>query len=529
MVWLVLFLALLLSPSLADAACSGSSPTRTAANATQTEVNACLTVAVSGDTIVVPAGSAIWSFLLINKEVTLQGNGIGNTVISCNGGTRCFDISTVVTVRVTGFTFSWAGVVDGSFAFVGKGTRQPTGKSVRLDHNAFTSASRWIDVEVWGAFDSGGANAFIARLPTVLVDHNTFTNASTKVFGTDAVSSDDQLKTQNNCWTQSWPLGTGTEALFVEDNTFTADAAPTANFSDMNQCGRVVWRFNTATHTGGRQILEVHSIQGTNRASHRWEIYKNNISTNGFTNFFMRSGTGVIWGNRSTTVPNGNPDTVWSNIRSQNAPPSFGGCDGTATWVDQNTTPDVLNVSGYGYRCRDQIGSGSDTVQWVIPSVTQTAYAQTAMPAYVFDNKSGATIPTASTNYFTTVHTAIDGGFPSLTVCGTSPCIGNAVLHIKSDRDYYIEGASFTGSSGVGVGTLAARPTTCTTGVGYWVTNQGEWNSLQVGPDGQLYKCTATDTWTLYYTPFTYPHPLQGAAGSNPPAAPTGVMVSSIR
>jgi hypothetical protein len=25
---------------------------------------------------------------------------------------------------------------------------------------------------------------------------------------------------------------------------------------------------------------------------------------------------------------------------------------------------------------------------------------------------------------------------------------------------------------------------------------------------GALYKCTATNTWTSYYTPYTYPHPL---------------------
>jgi len=25
---------------------------------------------------------------------------------------------------------------------------------------------------------------------------------------------------------------------------------------------------------------------------------------------------------------------------------------------------------------------------------------------------------------------------------------------------------------------------------------------------GTLYKCTATNTWTAYYTPYAYPHPL---------------------
>jgi hypothetical protein len=63
---------------------------------------------------------------------------------------------------------------------------------------------------------------------------------------------------------------------------------------------------------------------------------------------------------------------------------------------------------------------------------------------------------------------------------------------------------------------LANRPTTCTAGVGYFATDQGSWNTSssnpegvqQSGADGVLYKCTATNTWTLYYTPAIYPHPL---------------------
>ena len=58
-------------------------------------------------------------------------------------------------------------------------------------------------------------------------------------------------------------------------------------------------------------------------------------------------------------------------------------------------------------------------------------------------------------------------------------------------------------------GPIASRPTTCTTGVAYWATDEGEWDSTHAGPDGRLYKCTATNTWTLFYTPYTYPHPLR--------------------
>jgi hypothetical protein len=75
---------------------------------------------------------------------------------------------------------------------------------------------------------------------------------------------------------------------------------------------------------------------------------------------------------------------------------------------------------------------------------------------------------------------------------------------------------SFTGAAGTGFGTLAARPSTCTansdptgetaapTGVGYWATDTNT-----------LYVCGPTaNTWTTYYTPYTYPNPLVGGGGT---------------
>jgi hypothetical protein len=104
------------------------------------------------------------------------------------------------------------------------------------------------------------------------------------------------------------------------------------------------------------------------------------------------------------------------------------------------------------------------------------------------------------------------------------PGIGEAasVPYIVANAEYYFQGASFTGATGVGVGTLASRPATCTTGVYYWATDQGSWNTEDStihaghgsnhtqGADGLLYRCTSTNTWTLYYTPYDYPHPLRG-------------------
>jgi hypothetical protein len=107
---------------------------------------------------------------------------------------------------------------------------------------------------------------------------------------------------------------------------------------------------------------------------------------------------------------------------------------------------------------------------------------------------------------------------------------------IVPDRDIFWKDitVTFDGTSGVGWGTLASRPSTCTTnpsgesltsgwGPGYWATDQGSWNTSASNPegvnaggaDGVLYVCTATNTWTVKYTPYTYPHPLRGESGES--------------
>ncbi len=79
---------------------------------------------------------------------------------------------------------------------------------------------------------------------------------------------------------------------------------------------------------------------------------------------------------------------------------------------------------------------------------------------------------------------------------------------IQENRDFYNQKTSFNGTVGIGVGKLADRPKTCKPGVAYWATDEGEWDSTHDGADGQLYVCTAPDTWTFHYKPFIYPHPL---------------------
>jgi hypothetical protein len=119
-----------------------------------------------------------------------------------------------------------------------------------------------------------------------------------------------------------------------------------------------------------------------------------------------------------------------------------------------------------------------------------------------------------------------------------SPVVQGRTEDLIANRDYYFQvsasansspASPFNGTSGTGYGTLANRPTTCTSGVAYWATDQGNWNQSGSGGQGELFKCTATNTWALSYTPYTYPHPLTGGASQPAPPPPTqltGVAVA---
>ncbi len=90
---------------------------------------------------------------------------------------------------------------------------------------------------------------------------------------------------------------------------------------------------------------------------------------------------------------------------------------------------------------------------------------------------------------------------------------------------YNQDWCSINDGSGVRVGTDVIQsssgtslPATCTANPpqAYWRTDTNT-----------LYKCTATNTWTIYYKPLTYPHPLQNAVTTNTtiPSPPTSLTV----
>jgi len=143
-----------------------------------------------------------------------------------------------------------------------------------------------------------------------------------------------------------------------------------------------------------------------------------------------------------------------------------------------------------------------------------------------------------STYYFLNRTNGTSGGLMPLSFGNMISC-GHT---ITPNVDFWVDNQSCIAPNtcskipiGVGAGKLDNRPAQCTPGTAYWATTKST-TSLTgmsgVNPtspiSGTLYRCTSPNTWTAFYTPFTYPHPLRAwSSMDDAPAAPTDLRVIS--
>jgi hypothetical protein len=481
--------------------------------------------AQDGDTITLPSGTFSWAAgVTITKIITLQGQGTGTgggdqTVVIDNYASGqpllTFTAGPSSASRMTGITFQ-----SGSGSIKDGGTIKMNGPgNVRIDHCHFvaTSANNYKIV------------AFYAGVFGVM-DHCildlTGTNALYFFNGRCDPSTNDIVG--NYEWSLPTNFGDA-NYFFIEDNIINGDVPSGQPYAtriyDDGSAAKVVARFNTLVQSC---IGETHATghSSDDRGLRSQEAYGNLVTSDlnrgrdpNYCALDMGNGTTLIWGNSW--------DQVYKNIyllkqtRKNNAtytqiptPNGWGYAgtefNGTGSMWDGGTALGTDTLKGYP--CLDQPGRGKgDLITGLFPnkvnSTTGTIFwpHQALEPVYIWNN-TGAIVP----GWGGSTYSDDSGG------------------RIVSDRDYYKPTSPFNGTTGTGWGTLANRPTTCTPGVAYFATDQGSWNTStsnpygvqQNGADGVLYKCTAPNTWTLYYTPYVYPHPLRNG-GPTPTPTPT--------
>lgn len=455
-------------------ALSVDAATINAASCASADVQSAINSAASGDTVAVPSGTCTWSSSVTvpsSKGLIISGAGIGSTVIVDSVATSILIVNVTggnSLTRITGFSFDGnSQTKSGTSGEIEVNAVADAENSFRIDHNRFyNQVSRIMPISMHGYVLSG------------VVDHNTIDKATSNsvqgisIFGSEACGS-NPLPTDlcMKPFTRAYEPGSS-RFIFVEDNTYNYTGTSPDGALDSYSGARWVFRHNTVN---GTFFGDHGADSGNMRGVHSFEVYNNTISNsnaNIFIPIFLRSGVGVIFHNTITGNYGGSDHTIELSIyRDSGSYAPWGQCDGTSIW-DENQT------GKSGYACLDQPGhlftassGGSNTIQ----------------PLYAWKNtKDGAerdTAPDSST--------------------------AKNVTDQQANRDYYNYTASFDGSSGVGEGLLSARPATCTPLTAYFATD--------VGAQGTLYQCATANTWTAYYIPYTYPHPLTTGTLPSPP------------
>jgi PKD repeat protein len=397
-----------------------------AASPAYSDVYTAVARAGSGDTVLVPAGSARWaSQLVINKGVKLIGAGIGNTVITSDYPAAYManpsDPSNFLIVyaptspelnepfRLSGFTFDQNNKCQA--ILIGNGSTAAINK-VRVDHNKIINTSR--------AFQINGTVYGVA-------DNNEIYDGTIISYGSNATSWNNLI----------FSFGSADNFYFENNIIYLDDLLHMGGAG-----GRYACRYNRYVCFGTRGTIflwDAHGNQpGANNAIMGVEMYENTIEagTIGIRLLDLRGGMGLCYNN---------------NVIS-------------SSWLDNRVREEYLDS--------------------ILPPASSpiSGQPQHISNSFFWGNKKSGVAPA---NADVAIGDTVDYG-------------GSTGIVPREDREFWREKAVFNGTTGMGVGLLANRPTTGTLGVGYWATDAKI-----------LYRWTENNRWEEYYKPYTYPHPLR--------------------
>jgi len=403
---------------------------------------------------------------------------------------------------------------------------------IRFDHSHFQNAGVGSS-EIFGIAYNGITGVYDHNLADLTVGG---VDQMLRVFNGDVMFGDTSGN-GNGSWANPTNWGSS-NALFLENNTFNGGIS-----NDCSHGGREVFRHNTFNQSS----IQTHEMEGDGRGCRSTEVYQNTFNgavgdtITSFTALGCRMGPCLMWGNVSNNMENliaiqhdrtnGHPFYT--------SPNGFGYCGTNGTIAGPSNWDFSQGTNGY-------------------PCLDQPARGQSDLLSGNFPNKCDATLPSStpgacgSGNFNGTwPHNKLEpiyewlnqfqvgqgSGWVRAIYDVTTPLTGA----FTQNQDYFqytlswngsaFTGTAFNGTVGTGSGLLSARPSTCTAGPGgaKFTSPTGSYGVAYWATDtSTLYICTATNTWTAVYSPYTYPHPLVSgtAPTSSGPTAPTNLTAA---
>lgn len=304
-------------------------------SASHTDVTAAIAAASDGDTVVIPSGTALYtSALTLTKAITLQGAGIGQTIIQdglSSYGAYLLNVTLVedLTTRITGIEFE-----DGAGSY-------GAGQANRIRISGTSIDDRRIRIDNC-KFDSLCGPVFVFYTCLGVVDDNIILGKSS---GIPAFLG----HVINSSWgrtvdTSAWGDGAFTNAnefgserfLFFEDNKITnLYAASALTMLDGHSGSRYVVRSNVI-HKGS---FEIHGPEAARtRGGRAFEVYRNVLTSDGSRSspLYMRGGVGVVWSNAIDGWTTSAVFSLLDNRTRDNIFAPFNGADGRNGWDKNN-------------------------------------------------------------------------------------------------------------------------------------------------------------------------------------------------
>jgi hypothetical protein len=452
-----MLIAMLLLPVSSWGACTASPDglTHTCADASRTEVAACITAASEGDTVVVPAGTATWtSTITVDKRIHIKGNGVGSTVITA--GVRVFtyspsaatissDATATTKFELEGFSFIGTDA-ESYLVYLANSSTTPV-KRISIHDNLFQNAyPAYAMLSIWGnVYGVAYKNTFRGYTALQFIGNN------------------------NYSWCYN-PFIYGTiNNFYVEDCEFydygNKQAGGGTCYVNSGQGSRFCLRYNTvdlSDYTWSIQPL--------------WDWHGNDASSTGSMGVEIY-GNAVIGANAISSAK-------WMYIRGGEALAFYNKWTGTAPGVsvgmDITFLHAIAETSGAGINCYTTCGCQmevNDTYLWsnYANGSLRSGSESTDIGNYIAPNVN-------YWNYETSFTGATGLG------CGTLAQM-NAITTCTNGTAFWVTDQSCSDLTYVTGANTVAVP-------------------RDAHIEGTLYRC-ANNAWVAYYSPYTYPHPLR--------------------